>query len=255
MGARPPPSTANMAASLGVPVAWVYAGRLCLRHIACGLSPASCWRRSISVFPTMGPRLHPDGFHTVVIVGGMGSIRRRPSWRGLFLTQVAGRSPRSTSSPVWTDPIVFGIMVVMLIGAPRKVCSGGSDMPDRADGRRPQPTTCFVGVLVPRRPRLPFAAIGAAQNDHLLFAALRTEALIFGGLAPLSVDILLGYTGLLSLGQALYFGLGAYLSALVPQGGAVVSGWRWPRGSAAGVVLGLVGGIIAIRVARRLFSR
>ena len=46
------------------------------------------------------------------------------------------------------------------------------------------------------------------------YLRLATEALIFGGLA-LSVDILLGFAGLLSLGQALYFGLGAYTAALV----------------------------------------
>ena len=46
------------------------------------------------------------------------------------------------------------------------------------------------------------------------FLRLATEALIFGGLA-MSVDLLLGIVGLLSLGQALYFGFGAYLSALV----------------------------------------
>jgi branched-chain amino acid transport system permease protein len=58
-----------------------------------------------------------------------------------------------------------------------------------------------------------FAAFGAAMGDTF-FLRLATEALIFAGLA-LSVDILLGYTGLLSLGQALYFGLGAYVSAVV----------------------------------------
>jgi branched-chain amino acid transport system permease protein len=58
-----------------------------------------------------------------------------------------------------------------------------------------------------------FAAFGTAIGDTF-FLRLATEALIFAGLA-LSVDILLGYTGLLSLGQALYFGLGAYVSALV----------------------------------------
>src|SRR5260370_17138632 len=60
---------------------------------------------------------------------------------------------------------------------------------------------------------LVFAAVGAAIGDTF-YLRLATEALIFSGLA-LSVDILLGYTGLLSLGQALYFGMGAYLSALV----------------------------------------
>jgi branched-chain amino acid transport system permease protein len=92
---------------------------------------------------------------------------------------------------------------------------------------------------------LAFAAIGAALNDTF-YLRLATEALIFGGLA-LSVDILLGYTGLLSLGQALYFGLGAYLSALVLK--AVPSFWlALAAGLGAGLLLGLIGGIIAIRV-------
>jgi branched-chain amino acid transport system permease protein len=90
-----------------------------------------------------------------------------------------------------------------------------------------------------------FAAIGAELNDTF-YLRLATEALIFGGLA-LSVDVLLGYTGLLSLGQALYFGLGAYLSAVVLI--AVPSFWlALAAGLSAGLVLGLIGGIIAIRV-------
>src|SRR6476469_4439811 len=101
----------------------------------------------------------------------------------------------------------------------------------------------LVGVLI--LAGLAFAAIGAAQHDTF-YLRLATEALIFGGLA-LSVDILLGYTGLLSLGQALYFALGAYLSALVLK--AVPSFWlALAAGLGAGLVLGLVGGIIAIRV-------
>lgn len=55
--------------------------------------------------------------------------------------------------------------------------------------------------------------IGTLTNDSF-YLRLATEALIFGGLA-LSVDLLLGIVGLLSLGQALYFGLGAYLSAVI----------------------------------------
>ena len=50
--------------------------------------------------------------------------------------------------------------------------------------------------------------------EDTFFLRLATEALIFGGLA-MSVDLLLGIVGLLSLGQAFYFGFGAYLSALV----------------------------------------
>src|SRR4051812_36484224 len=92
---------------------------------------------------------------------------------------------------------------------------------------------------------LGFAAIGTALGDTF-YLRLATEALIFAGLA-LSVDVLLGYTGLLSLGQALYFGLGAYLSALVLM--------VWPSVWAAlgatfvgSLVLGCIGGLIVNRV-------
>jgi branched-chain amino acid transport system permease protein len=58
-----------------------------------------------------------------------------------------------------------------------------------------------------------FAIIAIVASD-VFFLRLATEAMIFGGLA-LSVDLLLGITGLLPLGQALFFGFGAYASALI----------------------------------------
>jgi branched-chain amino acid transport system permease protein len=90
-----------------------------------------------------------------------------------------------------------------------------------------------------------FAVIASALGDTF-YLRLATEALIFAGLA-LSVDILLGYNGLLSLGQALYFGLGAYLSALILI--EIPSFWvALAAALLAGVVAGLLGGIIALRV-------
>jgi branched-chain amino acid transport system permease protein len=92
---------------------------------------------------------------------------------------------------------------------------------------------------------LVFATIAAAMNDTF-YLRLATEALIFAGLA-LSVDILLGYTGLLSLGQALYFGFGAYLSALVLM--VVPSFWAAIGATAvASAIAGLIGGFIVHRV-------
>jgi len=44
--------------------------------------------------------------------------------------------------------------------------------------------------------------------------SLLTDLLIFG-LFAMSLDLILGYTGMLSFGHAAYFGLGAYASALV----------------------------------------
>jgi len=96
----------------------------------------------------------------------------------------------------------------------------------------------FVGALC-------FAALALFLGD-VFYLRLATEALIFGGLA-LSVDLLLGGVGLLPLGQALFFGLGAYVSALV------LKEWSDSFWLALGVALlvsaaaGLVGGVIAIR--------
>jgi branched-chain amino acid transport system permease protein len=101
----------------------------------------------------------------------------------------------------------------------------------------------LVAVLI--AVSLAFAALGAAMGDTF-YLRLGTEALIFAGLA-LSVDILLGYTGLLSLGQALYFGLGAYLSALVLM--VMPSFWAAIATTAvASAAVGLIGGFIANRV-------
>jgi branched-chain amino acid transport system permease protein len=92
---------------------------------------------------------------------------------------------------------------------------------------------------------LAFAAFGAMAGDTF-FLRLATEALILAGLA-MAVDVLLGYTGLLSLGHALFFGLGAYVSALVLKHWAP-SFWAALGASlAAATLFGSVAGFISIR--------
>ena len=51
-------------------------------------------------------------------------------------------------------------------------------------------------------------------NTNSFVLLLATRALAFAILV-MSVDILLGYTGLASLGQAAYLGVGAYLTAIL----------------------------------------
>jgi branched-chain amino acid transport system permease protein len=92
---------------------------------------------------------------------------------------------------------------------------------------------------------LGLAAIGAALDDSF-YLRLGTEALIFAGLA-LSVDLLLGYSGALSLGQALYFGIGAYVSGLTLM--TVPSFWlAMAAAGLAALVSAAIGGLIANRV-------
>lgn len=68
-----------------------------------------------------------------------------------------------------------------------------------------------------------FALLGIVTPFLDLFLqSLITEILVFGILA-MSLDILLGYTGLPSLGHAAYFGVASYASAIV----MTKSDWTW----------------------------
>ena len=90
-----------------------------------------------------------------------------------------------------------------------------------------------------------FAVVARLTGDTFFFR-LATEALLFGGFA-MSVDLLLGFTGLLSLGQALFFGLGAYGSALMLKEVAP-SFWLAIGATLVGATLvGAIAGVIAIR--------
>ena len=58
------------------------------------------------------------------------------------------------------------------------------------------------------------ALVLVVPNTNSFVILLATRALAFAILV-MSVDILLGYTGLPSLGQAAYLGVGAYLTAIL----------------------------------------
>jgi branched-chain amino acid transport system permease protein len=92
---------------------------------------------------------------------------------------------------------------------------------------------------------LVFAAVAAALGDTFFFR-LATEALLLAGLA-MAVDVLLGYAGLLSLGHALFFGFGAYASALVLKNVAPSFWAATGITLLAATLLGLVAGFISIR--------
>jgi len=72
-----------------------------------------------------------------------------------------------------------------------------------------------VWALLAVLPALPFMS-----KFYLLLAF---DALLFGAIA-MSLDLLIGYTGLVSFGHAAFFGLGAYASAVLLERG-VVSLW------------------------------
>ena len=85
----------------------------------------------------------------------------------------------------------------------------------------------IVFAVLAAVPWLPFVS-----KYHLLLAF---DALLFGAIA-MSLDLLMGYTGLVSFGHAAFYGLGAYATAVVLERGGLS---LWACLGAAVLVVGL----------------
>jgi branched-chain amino acid transport system permease protein len=87
-------------------------------------------------------------------------------------------------------------------------------------------------------------------NTNSFVILLVTRALAFSILV-MSLDILLGFTGLASLGQAAYLGVGAYLTAILATRYHIGLGWDFWLVAVLGILLGAalaaVFGLLAIR--------
>lgn len=100
------------------------------------------------------------------------------------------------------------------------------------------------------------AVLIIVPQSNSFVVLLVSRALIFAILA-MSLDILLGFTGLASLGQAAYFGLGAYLTAILAN--TYGFGMKWdfwlmvPLGMIAGGILAAIFGLFAIRATGTYF--
>jgi branched-chain amino acid transport system permease protein len=81
-----------------------------------------------------------------------------------------------------------------------------------------KPFTWRVGVVFALLAAVPF--VPGVSRYHLLLAF---DALLFGAIA-MSLDLLIGYTGLVSFGHAAFYGLGAYATAVLLERG-VLSVW------------------------------
>jgi branched-chain amino acid transport system permease protein len=83
------------------------------------------------------------------------------------------------------------------------------------------------------------------------FVILLLAQVLVLGIMAMSVDLLLGYTGLPSLGQAAYLGVGAYLTAILATKFGIGLGWDFwlvvALGMAAGAATAAFFGLFAIR--------
>jgi branched-chain amino acid transport system permease protein len=97
---------------------------------------------------------------------------------------------------------------------------------------------------VPWRPAIAFAALAALPVLPFMskyYLLLAFDALLFGAVA-MSLDVLMGYTGLVSFGHAAFFGLGAYSTAVLLERGVHS---LWLCLALAAVVVGLYALVVA----------
>lgn len=104
---------------------------------------------------------------------------------------------------------------------------------------RPWPTLAVVSVLA----LLPLAAAALGQPFYVVFA---TRVLIYALIAT-SLNVLIGYGGMVSFGHAAFVGAGAYTVAMLMPAG-VASAWLlWPAALLAGAVFAFLVGAVSLR--------
>ncbi|UUZ66921.1 branched-chain amino acid ABC transporter permease [Polaromonas sp. P2-4] len=104
-------------------------------------------------------------------------------------------------------------------------------------------STVWVTVLLVLMLAFPLAANGLGQE---FYVGVVSRLMIFA-LVATSLNLILGFGGMVSLGHAAYFGTGAYTVGILMQNG-VLSAWiSWPAAVLVGAVLALFVGLISLR--------
>ena len=102
----------------------------------------------------------------------------------------------------------------------------------------------FIALLIV------MAALPFLGQDYL--TRLATQVLIFG-LAALSLDLLVGYGGMISFGHAAFYGIGAYTTAILSSQGIQSGFLALPIATLAGGLGALVIGAISLRTSGAYF--
>jgi branched-chain amino acid transport system permease protein len=82
--------------------------------------------------------------------------------------------------------------------------------------------------------------------DQPFYLTFMTRVLIFG-LAALSLDLILGYGGLVSLGHAAFFGVGAYVVGICAAEGISQAWIQWPLAILATTLASTLIGLVVLR--------
>lgn len=221
---------AAMAAGLGGNIPALFTGIFGFGVALAGLGGVAA-APILGLYPGMDTDILIPAF-IVIVIGGMGSLRG--AFAGSLLIGIADTFGKAYFQSVALFLIYLAMTVVLLIRPQGLFGIKSSDTSSPAAVRRigaiSSPFSRAAGLL---------ALFSLAMLPFLLTdysRALIAEIFIFAIFA-MSLDLILGFTGLMSLGHAAFFGLGAYAVAVL---GAQFGINAW-LGVAAGVLLAACG--------------
>jgi len=217
---------ATMAAGLGANVPALFTGIFGFGVALAALGGIAA-APVLGLYPGMDSEILIPAF-IVIVIGGMGSLRG--AFAGSLLIGIADTFGKAYFQSVAQFLIYLAMTAVLLIRPQGLFGIKYSDVsiaPAVSTTSRPATMqTRAVGLVV----LLALAVLPFLMNDYP--RALVSEIFIFAIFA-MSLDLLLGFTGLMSLGHAAFFGLGAYAVAVL----GVQFGLNAWLGLAAGVVI------------------
>ena len=195
-----------------------------------------------SLTPGMGFSILIESF-IVTVIGGMGSIV------GAFVAALLIGFTRSFGSigfPLFTDGVMFLFMALVLIFKPSglfgrrptgrmRIDSGAGAISDWLASASSPCCSCRC------------SARSSAIRDFIMFAMAY-------GLLAMSLNLLIGYTGLVSFGHAMFFASGAYAFALAMQSGKFSIPAAFALAIVFTAVLALVIGAICVRLNEIYFA-
>ncbi|WP_436344785.1 ABC transporter permease [Natronorubrum sp. FCH18a] len=165
-----------------------------------------------SVSPSMGMSVIIPAF-VIVVLGGLGSFKGAVV--GGLLVGVIQTLLRHYA-PIFEGTVIFLLMIAVLLLRPRGLFGveteeEGGELLTGTGGFLDAQTRNRLGIAMIALLALIPLGVGTLYSSYAV--TLMIEIIIWG-LFALSLDFVMGYTGLVSLGHALFYGLGAYAVAI-----------------------------------------
>lgn len=266
-------SNRTMTGVLGVNIRLIYTIIFAVGSALAGLAGVMAGP-ILTVYPGMGDNILILTL-VVLIIGGMGSIKGAfvaallvgfidtvgraylKDFIGLFMSPIQA----NVVAPAIASMLIYVLMALVLFFRPEGLMAPATIR--RAMSVSAVATHTFqqrAGIFAPIRVPLLILCIStlvlmpwiSKVFNEPFWLDMLARMMIFS-IAALSLDLILGHTGLISFGHALYLGLGAYVVGILSHHGIQSAYIQWPMAVVVCVLVAIPLGAISIRTSGTFF--